>query len=42
MAIDVIEDMEDYFTFLRALHKKGTYKIFRIPLDLSVQNSFEE
>ena len=33
MAIDV----EDYFGFLRQLRTKGTYKIFHIPLDLSVQ-----
>lgn len=37
MAIDVIEHVEDYFGFLRTLRKKGTYKIFHIPLDLSVQ-----
>jgi len=37
MAIDVIEHVEDYFSFLRALRKRGTYKIFHIPLDLSVQ-----
>jgi cyclopropane fatty-acyl-phospholipid synthase-like methyltransferase len=37
MAIDVIEHVEDYFSFLRELKKKGTYKILHIPLDLSVQ-----
>ena len=37
MAIDVIEHVEDYFSFLRALKEKGRYKIFHIPLDLSVQ-----
>lgn len=37
MAIDVIEHIEDYFTFLRKLRTKGTFKIFHIPLDLSVQ-----
>ncbi|MBW2324771.1 MAG: class I SAM-dependent methyltransferase [Deltaproteobacteria bacterium] len=36
MAIDVFEHVEDYFGFLRKLKKKGTYKIFHIPLDLSV------
>ncbi len=36
MAIDVIEHVEDNFTFLRKLKNKGTYKIFHIPLDLSV------
>src|SRR5881275_402524 len=37
MAIDVIEHVEDYFSFLRELRKKADYKIFHIPLDLSVQ-----
>jgi hypothetical protein len=40
MAIDVIEHIEDYFDFLRKLRNKGTYKIFHIPLDLSVQTIF--
>ena len=38
MAIDVFEHVEEYFTFLRQLKNKGVYKIFHIPLDLSVQN----
>lgn len=37
MAIDVFEHVEDYFRFLRKLRTKGEYKIFHIPLDLSVQ-----
>lgn len=37
LAIDVFEHVEDYFGFLRKLKNKGTYKIFHIPLDLSVQ-----
>ena len=37
MAIDVFEHVEDYFGFLRKLKNKGAYKIFHIPLDLSVQ-----
>jgi hypothetical protein len=37
MAIDVFEHVEDYFAFLRSLRGKGTYKVFHIPLDLSVQ-----
>lgn len=37
MVIDVIEHLEDYFGFLRAIKSKGKYKIFHIPLDLSVQ-----
>lgn len=37
MAIDVFEHVEDYLGFLRSLRGKGTYKVFHIPLDLSVQ-----
>jgi len=37
MAIDVIEHVEDYFRFLRELKKYSKYKIFHIPLELSVQ-----
>jgi len=33
----VIEHLEDYFSFLREIRSKGRYKIFHIPLDLSVQ-----
>jgi len=38
MAIDVFEHVEDYFDFLRKLKEKAEYKIYHIPLDLSVQN----
>lgn len=38
LAIDVFEHVEDYFEFLRSLRLKGTYKIFHIPIDLSVQS----
>ena len=37
LCIDVFEHIEDYFEFLRCLKDKGQYKIFHIPLDLSVQ-----
>ena len=37
LAIDVFEHIEDYLGFLKKLRKKGKYKIFHIPLDLSVQ-----
>jgi len=37
MAIDVFEHVEDYLGFLRKLRTRGTYKVFHIPLDLSVQ-----
>ena len=35
--IDVVEHVEDYLGFLRRLRTTGTYKVFHIPLDLSVQ-----
>ena len=38
MAIDVFEHVEDFFGFLRNLKTKGTYKLFHIPLDLSVKS----
>lgn len=37
LAIDVFEHVEDYLGFLRKFRKKGHYKLFHIPLDLSVQ-----
>lgn len=37
LAIDVFEHIEDYLGFLRDFHKKATFKIFHIPLALSVQ-----
>lgn len=37
MALDVVEHVEDYFAFLRALRPRGDYKIFYFPMDLSVQ-----
>src|SRR5437899_1355768 len=36
MAIDVFEHVEDYLGFLRQLRSRGTFKIFHIPLDVSV------
>jgi predicted TPR repeat methyltransferase len=38
LAIDVIEHVEDYLSFIKKLRNFGTYKIFHIPLDLSVQS----
>lgn len=35
---DVIEHVEDYIAFIKALRSKGRYKVFHIPLDLSVQS----
>jgi SAM-dependent methyltransferase len=37
LVMDVIEHLEDYFSFLRDIQPKGQYKILHIPLDLSVQ-----
>jgi cyclopropane fatty-acyl-phospholipid synthase-like methyltransferase len=37
LALDVIEHLEDYFSFLRGLKERSRNKIFHIPLDLSVQ-----
>jgi len=37
MAIDVFEHVEDYLGFLRGLKSRGEYKLFHIPLDISVQ-----
>jgi SAM-dependent methyltransferase len=37
LVIDVVEHVEDYYNFLRILRKRGNYKIFHIPLDISVQ-----
>jgi cyclopropane fatty-acyl-phospholipid synthase-like methyltransferase len=37
MAIDVFEHVEDYIGFIRALKPRAEWKLFHIPLDLSVQ-----
>jgi len=37
MAIDVFEHVPDYLGFLTALRPRATYKIFHVPLDMSVQ-----
>jgi cyclopropane fatty-acyl-phospholipid synthase-like methyltransferase len=37
LVIDIFEHIEDYFSFLRKCKSKSTYKIFHIPLDISVQ-----
>lgn len=34
LLIDVIEHIEDYFSFLRAIKPKSLHKIFHIPLDM--------
>lgn len=37
LAIDVFEHVENYMAFIRALQPKAQWKVFHIPLDLSVQ-----
>lgn len=37
LVMDVIEHLEDYVSFLREIRPNSQYKIFHIPLDLSVQ-----
>jgi len=37
MAIRLFEHVEDYLGFLRKMKTKATFKVFHIPLDLSVQ-----
>ena len=38
LVLDVLEHLEDYFSFLRSLRARGMYKVFFFPLDLSVQS----
>lgn len=37
LVLDVLEHLEDYFSFLRALKPRSDYKVFYFPLELSVQ-----
>lgn len=37
LIIDVFEHIEDYLGFLRKCRKKAEYKVFHIPLDMTVQ-----
>jgi cyclopropane fatty-acyl-phospholipid synthase-like methyltransferase len=37
LILDVVEHVENYLGFLQQIRTKGTYKIFQVPLDLSVQ-----
>jgi SAM-dependent methyltransferase len=37
LVLDIIEHLEDYFSFLRMVKERALYKVFHIPLDLSVQ-----
>jgi SAM-dependent methyltransferase len=37
LVIDVLEHLEDYFGFLKDIKSKSKYKLFHVPLDISVQ-----
>ena len=37
LVLDVIEHLEDYFSFLRDMRPKSRYKLFHIPLEISIQ-----
>jgi 2-polyprenyl-3-methyl-5-hydroxy-6-metoxy-1,4-benzoquinol methylase len=40
LCLDVFEHVPDYLGFLQAFRQKGKYKIFHIPLDISVSSAF--
>lgn len=40
LAIDVFEHVDDYLGFLKKAKNKARYKIFHVPLDLSLQTLF--
>jgi hypothetical protein len=42
LVLDVVEHLEDYFTFLREIRPQAKHKIFHFPLDLSVQAVLRE
>jgi ubiquinone/menaquinone biosynthesis C-methylase UbiE len=37
LVLDVIEHLEEYYSFLRSVRERALYKIFQLPLDLSIQ-----
>jgi SAM-dependent methyltransferase len=38
LVMDVLEHVEDYFSLLRDIQQKSEYKIFQLPLDISVRS----
>jgi ubiquinone/menaquinone biosynthesis C-methylase UbiE len=38
LIVDVLEHMEDYFSFLREIKPKSQYKIIQLPMDISVRS----
>jgi SAM-dependent methyltransferase len=39
LVLEVVDHIEDYFTFLRQLKERSRYQLFHFSLDLSVQNA---
>jgi hypothetical protein len=37
LILDVVEHLEDYFSFLRGIRSRARHKIFHLPLDISAQ-----
>ena len=42
LILEVVDHVEDYFSFLRTLKSRSTYKLFHFSLDLSVQNALRK
>lgn len=42
MAIDVFEHVEDDFGFVRKLRERGAYKLYHIPLDITVNGILQD
>jgi hypothetical protein len=40
LCMDVVEHVDDYIGFLRGIRQRAIFKMFHIPLELSVQNVF--
>jgi SAM-dependent methyltransferase len=40
LILDVLEHLEDYFSFLRDLHPRSDYMIFQLPMDISLRSVF--
>lgn len=40
LVLDVLEHLEDYFSFLREIHPGSDYKIFQLPMDISLRSVF--
>jgi SAM-dependent methyltransferase len=41
LILEVVDHLEDYFSFLRELKSRSTYKLFHFSLDLSVYNALK-